>query len=110
MRVPIDLEATWYAAEWAIRIGALVIVPLRRSPAATRAWLLLIFFLPLPGLLLFWAIGSPRFPAWRTQRFIALEPFYEAVADTMRQHTPVLGSAAASATLATEGPPVSHPT
>ena len=75
----IDLEALNYAVEWAIRIGALAVVPLRRNPAATRGWLLLIFFLPIPGLLLFWAIGSPRFPAWRAERFRALRPFLDDV-------------------------------
>jgi cardiolipin synthase len=29
----------------------------------------LIFFLPIPGLLLYLAIGRPRFPRWRGQRF-----------------------------------------
>ncbi len=100
MPVPIDLQAIWYAAEWVIRIGALLTVPSRRSTAATRAWLLLILFLPLPGLLLFWAIGSPRFPAWRTQRFIALGPFFEGIASRMRRHTPDLGAAGPSAALA----------
>ncbi len=61
---------TLYAiAEWTIRIGALIVVPMRRSPAAARAWLLAILFLPIPGLLLFWLIGRPRFPAWRAERF-----------------------------------------
>jgi len=73
---PTDLEHAWYALEWIIRIGALAIVPLRRTPAAARAWLLLIFFLPVPGLLLFLAIGSPRFPAWRAQRFAKLGPLF----------------------------------
>lgn len=100
MRIPADLDAIWYAAEWIIRIGALVIVPLRRSPAATRAWLLLIFFLPLPGLLLFLAIGSPKFPAWRTRRFQALRPFYEEIAARMMRYALDLGDAAPAAALA----------
>ena len=58
-----------YALEWLIRLAMLLVVPFRRSPAATRTWLLLIFFLPIPGLLLFLLIGSPRFPAWRMERF-----------------------------------------
>ncbi len=70
----------YYLLEWAIRIGALLVVPLRRPAAATRGWLLLIFFLPVPGLLLFLAIGSPRFPAWRARRFRELRPFFDRVA------------------------------
>jgi hypothetical protein len=57
--------------EWVIRLGALAVVPFRRKFAAT-AWLLLIFFLPIPGLLLFLMIGEPRFPQERIDRFRAL--------------------------------------
>jgi cardiolipin synthase A/B len=64
-----------YALEWLIRLGALLIVPFRRSPAAARSWLILIFFLPEFGLLLFWLIGSPRFPAWRVERFKRMRQF-----------------------------------
>lgn len=44
-------------SEWAIRLVMLVYVPQRRSTAAARTWLLLIFFLPWPGLLLYAAFG-----------------------------------------------------
>jgi cardiolipin synthase len=64
----------YFGLDWAIRLAMLGIVPFRRSPAATRSWLLLIFFLPLPGLLLYLAIGRPRFPRWRGQRFAQVEP------------------------------------
>ena len=94
------LDLIWYAAEWAIRIGALLVVPLRRMPSATRAWLLLIFFLPLPGLALFLLIGSPRFPAWRRARFRALAPFFEAAAASLRPHAADLGAQAPVAELA----------
>ena len=62
--------------EWAIRIGALVVIPFKRKATAT-AWLLFLFLLPIPGLLLFLAIGQPRFPRWRTERFKKLRPFFE---------------------------------
>jgi cardiolipin synthase len=71
-----SFETAYYVLEWVIRLGAVAIVPLRRAPAPARAWLLLIFLLPVPGLLLFLAIGSPRFPKWRTDRFKALRPFF----------------------------------
>ena len=45
-----------------------VIVPFRRSPEAAKGWLLLIFFEPAVGLLLYLLIGRPSLPAWRTQR------------------------------------------
>ena len=82
------LETAYYILEWAIRIAAVAIVPLRRPPAAARAWLLLIFFLPVPGVLLFLAIGSPRFPKWRTDRFRELRPFFDALAQRLRDRAP----------------------
>ena len=74
----------WYALEWLVRLGALATVPLRRTPEATRSWLLLIFFLPVPGLLLYLAIGRPRFPVWRDSRFRSLAPYRRRVAKALR--------------------------
>lgn len=62
------MDVLWYAAEWLIRIGALAIIPLRRSPSAAASWLLLIFFFPGPGLLLYLFIGRPRFSEARLAR------------------------------------------
>lgn len=75
-----ELELAWYAAEWLIRIGALAVVPLRRSPSATASWLLLIFFFPGPGLLLYLFIGRPSFSAERARRWRELQPFFTDVA------------------------------
>jgi cardiolipin synthase len=97
-----NIDVVWYAAEWVIRIGALLIVPQRRTPAATRAWLLLIFFLPVPGLVLFLLIGSPRFPAWRKTRFRALEPFYRETAAALAAQAPDLGGRQPIADLAAD--------
>jgi len=80
-----NLGENYYVAEWLIRLGALAVIPFRRSAAATRSWLLLIFFLPVPGLLLFLAIGSPRFPHWRAQRFAKLRPFFDGLATRLRE-------------------------
>jgi len=40
-------------------------IPTRRSPEAAKGWLLLIFFLPAFGFLLYWLIGRPTMPAAR---------------------------------------------
>jgi cardiolipin synthase A/B len=93
-------ETLYYVAEWLVRLGAIAIVPLRRSPAATRAWLLLIFFLPFPGLLLFLAIGSPRFPKWRTERFKRLRPYFADIAGRLATNPPTGEESAPIAALA----------
>jgi cardiolipin synthase len=82
------LETAYYILEWLIRIAAVAIVPLRRPPAAARGWLLLIFFLPVPGVLLFLAIGSPRFPKWRTERFRTFRPVFDDLAHRLRAAAP----------------------
>ena len=62
-------QAFWlnvfFAAEWAVRLAMIVIVPFRRSPEAAKGWLLLIFFEPAAGVILYLLIGRPSLPAWR---------------------------------------------
>lgn len=55
----------YYLSEWIIRLVMLVYVPQRRSTAATRTWLLLIFLLPWPGLLLYMVFGRIYVPGKR---------------------------------------------
>jgi cardiolipin synthase A/B len=50
-----------------INIVALGLVPERRRPTSAMAWLLLIFFLPGIGILLFLLIGSPFVPKKRRE-------------------------------------------
>ncbi len=44
-------------SEWAIRVVMLVYVPQRRSAAASRTWLLFIFLLPWPGIIIYALFG-----------------------------------------------------
>ena len=64
----LPLATIYEAVEWAIRIGALLFVPFRRSADAARAWLLLMLFVPVPGLLLYLLIGRPSYPRSRRRR------------------------------------------
>ncbi len=63
----LDWGGLYIASEWVIRVGSLVYVPQRRPPSATRAWLLLIFFLPWAGLLLYLLIGRAYMPRRRVR-------------------------------------------
>jgi cardiolipin synthase len=83
--LPSGLATPYLISEWIIRIAMLFFVPSRRTPQAAQAWLLLIFFLPIPGLILYAAIGRPRFPDWRTARFHALAPFFDRVSAGLRE-------------------------
>lgn len=83
-------------AEWIIRVVMLVYVPNQRSPAAARTWLLLIFFLPWVGLVLYSLIGSVRVPRERYLRQRAVDT---SVRDTLKRgtHLPVVPRAELSA-------------
>ena len=76
----ITSPSTWaflyVASEWAIRVVMLVVVPFRRSPEAAKGWLLAVFFLPWPALLVYWFIGRPTMPAWRAARFARLPEIF----------------------------------
>ncbi len=61
----LDLGLVYVTSEWILRVAALVYVPQRRPPSAARAWLLLIFFLPWPGVLLYLLIGRAYMPRRR---------------------------------------------
>lgn len=63
-----DWSLLYLASEWAIRFVMLVYVPQRRTPAAARAWLLLIFLLPWPGLVVYALFGRAFLPAKRLRR------------------------------------------
>lgn len=54
--------------EWGIRLTMLIWVPVRRSPESARSWLLLIFFEPLAGLLLYGCFGRAELPRIRRRR------------------------------------------
>jgi cardiolipin synthase len=74
----------YIAAEWIARLAMVVIVPFRRSPEAAKGWLLLIFFEPAIGVLLYLMIGRPSLPGWRAERSAEFDelarPTYERLA------------------------------
>jgi cardiolipin synthase len=69
----------YVTSEWIIRLVMLVVVPFRRSPEAAKGWLLAVFFLPWPALILYWLIGRPTMPAWRAARFARMLEILEPV-------------------------------
>jgi cardiolipin synthase len=68
----LSLGTLYFASEWLVRIAMLIYVPQRRTPASARAWLLLIFFLPWPGLFLYALIGRAYVPRRRLEQQIRL--------------------------------------
>jgi cardiolipin synthase A/B len=67
------------ASEWLIRLVMLFYVPQRRTPAAARTWLLLIFILPWIGLLLYMLFGRPFLPRRRLERLKKMSALIESI-------------------------------
>jgi cardiolipin synthase len=69
----------YYVSEWLIRLVMLFYVPQRRLPAAARSWLLLIFILPWPGLILYAFFGRAYpTPHRAALHRLAVEKFHSA--------------------------------
>ena len=64
----ISWSTAYFLSEWVIRLLMLFYVPQQRSPAAARTWLLLIFLLPWPGLVLYHIFGRALMPAHRREQ------------------------------------------
>jgi len=54
--------------DMAIRVLAVIYIPRNRRPQTALAWLVLIFALPVPGILLFLLFGSRRLPRSRRRK------------------------------------------
>jgi cardiolipin synthase len=65
---PAFLGTAYYISEWAVRLVMLVYIPQRRTAAAARTWLLLIFLLPWPGLVIYGIFGRIRVPRLRRDK------------------------------------------
>jgi cardiolipin synthase len=84
-------DPTWWAwiffvSEWAIRLAMVVVVPFRRTPAAAKGWLLLIFFEPWVGLLLYLLIGRARLPPRRRDQLARLPTAMAKVVERLAHH------------------------
>src|SRR5262249_47547773 len=73
-------------SEWAIRLAMLVVVPFRRTPAAAKGWLLLIFFEPWVGLLLYLLIGRANLPRWQRKQLAKLPQAMARVVERLTNH------------------------
>jgi cardiolipin synthase len=73
-------------SEWAIRLVMLTVVPFRRTPAAAKGWLLLIFFEPWVGLLLYLLIGRARLPRWQREQVARLPGAMAGVVSRLAKH------------------------
>jgi cardiolipin synthase len=76
----------FFLSEWVIRLAMLVVVPFRRTPAAAKGWLLLIFFEPWVGLLVYLLIGRARLPRHRRAQLAKLPQAMAGVVGRLANH------------------------
>jgi cardiolipin synthase len=84
----IDWSLAYLGSEWAIRLVMLVYVPQRRTPAGARTWLLLIFLLPWPGLVLYALFGRIYVPRRRIDLQEKASAMIRALQDQVIQQPP----------------------
>jgi cardiolipin synthase len=77
---------TFFVSDWMIRLAMLTVVPFRRTPAAAKGWLLLIFFEPWVGLLLYFLIGRPRLTRRQHQQLAKLPEAMAGVVSRLAKH------------------------
>src|SRR5262245_46750314 len=76
----------FFLSEWAIRLAMLVVVPFRRTPATAKGWLLLIFFEPWVGLVLYLLIGRARLTRWQREQLAKLPQAMARVVSRLTNH------------------------
>jgi hypothetical protein len=72
--------------EWTIRVIMLATVPVRRTPAVAKGWLLLIFFEPWIGLVLYLQIGRATLPRPRIEQISRLPQVMSKVLERLADH------------------------
>jgi cardiolipin synthase len=62
-------STVYFVGEWVVRVVMLIVITRRKNPTSAMAWLLVIFFLPYPGFLLYLVLGTHRLPEKRKRQY-----------------------------------------
>ena len=76
------------AASWIIRIAALCVVPLRHEPSTATVWLLVIFFWPIPGAIIYLLMGSRMLPSKKLERRRTMLAHLKGIRDRIAREGP----------------------
>ncbi len=76
----------YYISEWVIRLVMVAVVTRRRHPAAAMAWLLVIFFLPWVGLVLYLLVGENYLHGRRIKKHARLLTELKALGERFVDH------------------------
>lgn len=101
-----SFSIAYYVSEWIIRIVMLVVVTRHRQPTSAMAWLLIIFFQPWAGLILYGFLGRNSLARRRIERHSRLLDEMQHVAGLLKDHPnivkPVVDSSQEPAVIMTE--------
>ncbi len=75
-----------YLVEWSLRLVMLLVVTRRRHPGYAMAWLLVIFFQPIPGTILYALFGNDRLPRRRIKLHSRLSKEFDALRNRFAAH------------------------
>lgn len=75
-----------YLAEWIVRIIMLLVITGRRHHRTNVTWLLVVFFLPIPGMILYWLIGENRLSSRRASRYARLLESFDVIRARFARH------------------------
>ena len=75
-----------YIVEWIFRIIMLLVITGRRQHRSNIAWLLVVFFMPIPGTILYLLIGENRLPSRRASRYAKLLESFDVVRKRFASH------------------------
>lgn len=78
-------EYLYYFSEWAIRLVMLVVIT-RKERGGAMAWLLVIFFAPWTGLVLYLLLANDRLPARRIEKHAGLMDELASLAERFEGH------------------------
>jgi len=77
--------AIYNLMSFSFRLLSICVLPLRHNPSIAMTWLLVIFFWPVPGGLLYLSMGSTRLPKERIQRH---EDAVDRLEENLERHPP----------------------
>src|SRR5215471_19026391 len=75
---------------WIIPFVMLFFIPKNRKPSSATAWLMLIFFLPYIGLIIFLLIGSPKLSGLRREQQRTMDSLISKALTEAEEQQPVL--------------------
>jgi cardiolipin synthase len=86
----VDWSDFYLISQWVIRIAMIPVVVRRRKPSAAMAWLLVIFFEPVIGLILYGLFGNNRLPRRRIKQHIRIAKHIRDMAPLLKENPQVI--------------------